>query len=70
MATEMKADLPDPFSLMSKVSKPNPPGRNPTQGLLQVRQAGDELKLLSCFGLSKETVLWQKKDENAHNMQP
>ena len=55
---------------MSKVSEPNPPGRNPTQGLLQVHQAGDELKLLGCFGLSKETVLSHNKDEKAHNGQP
>ena len=25
MATEMEADLPDPFSLMSKIGKSNPP---------------------------------------------
>ena len=47
---------------MAKVGKANPPGRHPGQGLLQVGQARDKLKLLRSFGLSKETALSKVRD--------
>ena len=47
---------------MAKVSKANPPGRYPGQGLLEVGQAGDKLKLLRSFGLREEASLSKARD--------
>ena len=54
--------LPNPLPLVAKIGKANPPGRYPSQGLLEVGQAGDELKLLRSFGLGEEASLSKARD--------
>ena len=54
--------LPNPLPLVAKVSKANPPGRHTSQGLLEVGEAGDKLKLLRSFGLCKEATLSKARD--------
>ena len=39
MATKMKADLPDPFSLMSKIGKSNPPTLSRSAKIGKLRKA-------------------------------
>ena len=54
--------LPNPLPLVAKVSQADPPGRHTSQGLLQVDEAGDELKLFRSFGLHKEATLSKARD--------
>ena len=54
--------LPNPLPLMTKVSKVDPPGCHSGQGLLQVDEARDKLKLLRSFGLRKEATLSKARD--------
>ena len=52
-----KSHLPDPLSLMTKISQANPPTLNPSGRLLHIGKAGQEVQLLSSLGLCQETIL-------------
>ena len=54
--------LPNPLPLVTKISKADPPGRHTSQGLLEVGEARDKLKLFRSFGLRKEATLSKAKD--------
>ena len=51
------ADLPDPLSLMTKISKADPPTLDPSGHLLHIGKARQEVQLLLSFGLGQETIL-------------